>query len=164
MNAHEMAKAEFQRMLDGGLFDEGFWQRLYNPSRDEMYRLQRERDGEIYLLQADARMMADLALTGNVQSKRAARKAAERVHKFRGVLRHRKMHAVPDMINVAWRESVQWISDARDAAVYIQRMNNGLKNPVSVLEVTIPEPVVSVPVKTKPPRISRAKPKPRRTV
>ncbi len=133
MNAHEAAKLEIQRIMDGGIFNESFWQSLYNPTRDEMYRQQRERDGEIYLLRAEAKMLADTASVGGVHEKRAARKAAERVRKFEGVLRRRQMRRIPDEINLAWHAKVQWIEHAREAAVYLHRMNMALKSENAVV-------------------------------
>ncbi len=134
MDAREMVRQEMNRMLDGGNFNEGFWQSLYNPSRDVMYEAQRLRDGEIYTLAAYAKTMADQAAVGGVVEKRKARKAAEKVRKAKGVLRARKSHRIPDPINLAWRNSVQWIADARDAAVYISRMNQSMKSPDAILD------------------------------
>ena len=117
-------RTELQRMLDGGVFSEAFWQECYGPTRQEMYRRQRERDAELGLLQADVSLLRDQALTGDVHSKRSLRKAQERVRKFQGVLRARADRRIPDMISAEWRASVQFIADGRDAACHIQRINN----------------------------------------
>ncbi len=142
MDAREMVRQEMNRMLDGGNFNEGFWQSLYGPSRNAMYEAQRLRDGEVSLLAAYARTMADQAAVGGVVEKRKARKAAEKVRKANGLLRARKSHRVPDEINLAWRNSVQWIADARDAAVYISRMNQSMKSPDAILDYEPPKPIV----------------------
>jgi hypothetical protein len=138
MDAREMVRGEMNRMLDGGNFNEGFWQSLYGPSRNMMYEAQRLRDGEIYTLHAMAKTAAEQATVGGTVEKRAARKAADKVRKAQGVLRARKAMRIPDPINLAWRNSVQWIADARDAAVYIARMNAAMKSPEAVLDYEPP--------------------------
>lgn len=124
MELRAAVKAEFSRMLDGGDYREGFWQGLYEPSRQEMYRARLVRDSELHTLDAYAKMLEMAAAPGDVKAKRAARKAREKARKFEGVLRQRRYGWVTDPITREWQASVQWITDARDAAVYIQRMNN----------------------------------------
>lgn len=158
MDARELVRQEMNRMLDGGNFNEGFWQSLYNPSRNAMYEAQRVRDYEVSLLAAYARTMADQAAVGGVVEKRKARKAEAKVRKAKGVLRARKMQRIPDEINLAWRNSVQWIADARDAAVYIARMNQSMKSPDAILDYEPPKPIVYKDDEPNEPKPARRKP------
>ncbi|RYE93873.1 MAG: hypothetical protein EOO77_44945, partial [Oxalobacteraceae bacterium] len=117
-------RGELLRLLDGGTFNEAFFQRLFGPSRDEMHRLQRERDGELSLLRAEVTIATAPASTGDVRALRELRKAERRVKKFEGVLRARKSHRAIDPINAEWQRSVAYISSAREAAVHIQRIHH----------------------------------------
>ncbi len=119
----ELVKQELRRITDGGKFDESFWQRLYDPSRRVMMDARDERDREPYRLQHAARMMERKAIT--VDDHRAARKAAKQARKAFGVLRARKRSVARDSLLMDWNQSVKWISDARDAAVLIDRANHG---------------------------------------
>jgi hypothetical protein len=119
------ARDELHAMLNGAKFNESFWQGLMDPSRTLMYAAVRARNTHINEAVLRARELASAAMT--VEEKRAARKAAQRVDKMRGALRHTKALNLPDPIGQAWQHSVAWISDARDAAVYLARVNAALE-------------------------------------
>lgn len=127
MDIREKIEAEFSRMIAGGTFNEGFWESLYAPSRDEMNRARNMRDAEIYDLIAIARELEKAAANGDVKTKRGARKAREKVRRFQGAIRARRDLRAPDPIHIAWQKSVKWIEEARSAAIHIQRMNNELR-------------------------------------
>jgi len=123
----DLIKGEFARMLAGGQFQENFWHMLYEPSRSEMNKARRARDAGLIELTTRANELARTTAAGDVKGQRAVRKAREKARKFKGRMRAREWHRVTDEILLEWQVTVQWIAFARDACVYIQRMNNSLR-------------------------------------